>query len=263
MEKSGSIRKIIQSHASNHSTLKPIEATNVHLMAVSQIAEAINRGEWNAGDKLPSERELTDILGISRSSVRQALTALEAVGVIRKRAGVGSFVQDQALEIISQEIVAELVTEGDPLMLLEARQILEPELAGLAAVRCTDEDLQRMRTRLQEMDKFGLVEFSPSRFIESDIDFHLAIAAASHNPLLMRLFEEIADQMGHRVWLQAALPVVLRRATEYESHHQKIFAAIEAREDKKARQMMVTHLQGIRDNLRSISAITSEKSDGA
>lgn len=262
MERSRVIREIIQSHASNHSMLKPIEATNVHLIAASQIAEAIDRGEWNAGDRLPAERELAEILGISRSSLRQALTALEAVGIIRKKAGVGSFVQDGALEIISQEIVAELVTEGDPLMLVEARQMLEPDLARLAALRRTEEDLERMRGQLAEMDRLELHSFSPERFVEADIEFHLAIAAAAHNPLLVRLFAEVADQMGHRVWLQAALPVVLRRAPEYEAHHEKIFEAIEARDGKKARQTMVMHLQSIHDNLRSFSAITTERSDG-
>lgn len=261
MEPSRIIQEIIQSHESNHSTLKPIEATSVHLIAASQIAEAINRGEWNPGDKLPAERELAEILGISRSSLRQALTALEAVGVIRKRAGVGSFVQDKALEIISQEIVAELVTEGDPLMLLEARQMLEPELARIAATRRTEEDLRRMERHIKEMDQAGFVVFSPSRFVEADIDFHVAIATAAHNPVLKRLFEEVADQMRHRVWLQAALPVVLRRATEYETHHHEIFAAIEAGEGKRAQRMMVAHLQTIHDNLRSFSAITTESSD--
>lgn len=262
MERSRIIREIIQSHASNHSTLRPIEATGVHLVAASQISEAINRGEWNAGDKLPSERELAEILGISRSSLRQALTALEAIGVIRKKAGVGSFVQDEALEIISQEIVAELVMEGDPLMLLEARQILEPELAGLAATRRSAEDLQLMRTYIKQMDRFAGADFSPSEFVEADINFHVAISAAARNPLLKRLFAEIANQMGHRVWLQAALPVVLRRAEEYESHHQRIFAAIEAGDVKKARKMMVMHLGSIHDNLRSFSAITTERSEG-
>lgn len=259
MERSRIIREIIQSHASNHSTLKPIEATNVHLIAASQIAEAINRGEWSAGDKLPAERELAEIMGISRSSLRQALTALEAVGVIRKKAGVGSFVQDGALQIIAEEIVAELVTEGDPLMLLEARQLLEPELARLAATRRTDDDLVRMRTYMTEMDRFDMLTFSAEHFVEADIEFHLAIAAAAHNPLLLKLFSEVADQMGHRVWLQAALPVVLRRAPEYESHHVYIFEAIKAGDARNARQAMVNHLQSIQDNLRSFSAITTDK----
>lgn len=244
---------------SAQTALQPIETHRLYLSAASQIAEAISRGRWNPGDKLPSERELAKIFNISRSSVRQALTALEAIGVIRKRAGIGSFIEDDALEIIAQEIVTELVTEGDPLMVVEARQILEPELAKLAARRREPEDLAQMEAALQIMEAFDHGTMTPADFVSADIGFHSSVAQASHNPLLIRLFEEVADRMHHRVWLTAAYPVVARRAAAYEEHHRKIYEAIVKKQPGNARRMMEEHLRTIAENLVSISSISDEQ----
>lgn len=243
----------------HHSQLKPIESSKLYLSAVSQIAEAISRGRWNPRDKLPSERELAQIFNISRSSVRQALTALESVGVIYKKVGVGSFVTAGALEVISQKIISELVTEGDPMMLVEARQVLEPGIAKLAAQYRDDEDLARLEAALHRMELSDHDNPSAADFIDADIDFHLAIALASHNPLLIRLFEEVTDRMRHRVWLKAAIPVVSRRAQQYQAQHRSLYESIRNKEVAKARRVMADHLRNIRANLISFSAITTER----
>lgn len=240
------------------SQLKPIEPPKLYLIAAGQIAEAINRGRWHPNDKLPSERELAKIFNISRSSVRQALTALEAVGVIYIRVGVGSFVSEKALEVISQEIISELVTEGDPLLLVEARRAIEPGIVRLAAQCRENEDLVRMESALQRMDQFSDESISPADFVEADIDFHLSIALASHNPLLIRLFEEVVDQMHHRVWLTAAFPIVAKRASQYQAQHHSVCEAIRNEDADKAYQVMTDHLGIIRTNLISFSAISAE-----
>lgn len=243
----------------HHTQLKPIESSKLYLGAVSQIAEAISRGRWNPKDRLPAERELAQLFNISRSSVRQALTALEAVGVIHKKVGVGSFITESALEIISQEIISELVSEGDPMMLVEARQVLEPGITKLAAQHRDEADLARMESALQKMEQFSLNGPLAADFIEADIDFHLSIALASHNPLLIRLFEEVTDRMRHRVWLKAAIPVVSKRAQQYQGQHRSLYEAIRNKEAAKAQRVMTDHLRNIRTNLISISAITTEQ----
>lgn len=238
--------------------LQPVEPRKLYLSAASQIAEAISRGRWNPGDKLPPERELAEMLHISRSSLRQALAALEAIAVIHRKAGVGTFVQDGALEAISQEIVSELVTKGDPLMLVEARWSLEPSVAQLAAKNRDSGDIAVLERALRLMDRFDNESTSPAEFIDADIEFHLSIANASHNPILIHLFEEIADQLRHRIWLIAALPVVAKRANQYQVHHYSIYEAIRNQQTVKAQHLMADHLQSIADNLRSISAIAEE-----
>jgi GntR family transcriptional regulator, transcriptional repressor for pyruvate dehydrogenase complex len=243
---------------SQRSQLQPIETSKLYLMAVSQIAEAISRGRWNPGDRLPPERELCRLFDISRSSVRQALTALEAVGVIQKKAGVGSFVREGALEVISQEIITELVTEGDPIMVVEARRCIEPGIAQVAALNRKNEDLVRLEDVLKLMERFGQPPISAPEYVDADIDFHGFIALATHNPLIIRLFEQIADRMRQRVWLTAAFPVVDRRAAQYQVHHRALFEAIRDQEPTRARRIASAHLQNIDANLLSISAITTE-----
>lgn len=241
--------------------LKPIEPPKLYLIAASQIAEAIRGGRWNPYDKLPSERELAQIFNISRSSVRQALTALEAVGVIHKKVGVGSFVTENALEVISQEIISELVSEGDPLLLVEARQVLEPGIAKLAAQYRENEDLVRIESALARMDQFSDESISPADFVDADIDFHLSIALASRNPLLIRLFEEVIDRMRQRVWLKAAFPIVAKRASQYQAQHHSIYEAISNKEATRAQKVMADHLRKIRANLISFSAISTEQTN--
>lgn len=239
--------------------LQPIETPRLYLVAASQIAEAIAGGRWAPASKLPSERDLAQIFQISRSSVRQALTALEAVGVIRKKAGVGSFVEEDALDIISQELVSEMVSEGDPTMLTEAREVIEPGIAELAARSRDEEDLARIETRLNEMERFSREDTLPAQYVEADIDFHSCIASATHNPLLIRLFTEVSEQMRQRVWLTAAFPVVARRAAQYQDHHRGLYLAIRDRDAAQAKRIMREHLRSIRANLQSISAITTER----
>jgi GntR family transcriptional repressor for pyruvate dehydrogenase complex len=231
-------------------------------MAAGQIAEAIATGRWQPNSLLPSERDLADMFQISRSSVRQALTALEAVGVIRKKAGVGSFIEEDALEIIEQELVTELVHEGDPTMLTETRAVLEPGMAEVAARSRTEEDLAAIGAKLEEMEGFARGELSSAQYVDADIDFHMCIAMATHNPLLVRLYREVFEQMRQRVWLTAALPVVERRAAQYQVHHCDIFEAIRAREASRAGRLMRSHLRSIRANLLDISAIATESVPG-
>jgi GntR family transcriptional repressor for pyruvate dehydrogenase complex len=243
---------------SQWSQLQPIETPKLYLMAVSQIAEAISRGRWNPGDRLPPERELCRMFDISRSSVRQALTALEAVGVIQKKAGVGSFVRQGALEVIAQEIVTELVHEGDPIMVVEARRCIEPGIAQAAARNRKNEDLVPLEATLKLMDRFGTPPIAAPEYVDADINFHYLIALATHNPLIVHLFEQIVDRMHQRVWLTAAFPVVDRRAAQYQAHHHGIFEAIRDQEPARARRIVAAHLENIDANLLSISAITSE-----
>ena len=238
--------------------LQPIDLPRVYLAAASQIAEAIGRGRWDPKSKLPSERDLATIFQISRASVRQALTALEAIGVIRKKAGVGSFVEEDALEIISQELVSELVQEGDPTMVAEAREVIEPGIAEVAARSRDEDDLARIEAKLRAMDHMGPDGPTPMEYVDADMDFHLFIANATHNPLLIRLFKEVFEQMRQRVWLTAALPVVERRASQYQRHHRELYEAIRDEDAAKARRIALAHLRNIRENLLSISAITSE-----
>ena len=115
-----------------------------------------------------------------------------------------------------------------------------------------------MEAKLNEMDQFEHPELSAAEYVDADIDFHLFIAHATHNPLLIRLYREVSEQMRQRVWLTAAHPVVERRASQYQGQHREVFEAIRNGEATTARRLMRAHLLSIRANLQSISEITSE-----
>lgn len=261
MTKDGEVaRTVVDTDGTGSVQLKPAQVHKLYLTSANEIAQAISRGAWKPGDKLPPERELARMLDVSRSTLRQALAALEALSVIRIRAGVGAFIQEEALEIIEDELVSELVAEGDPMMLVEARLCIEPGMALLAAENHEVDDLVQLKHALEQMDRFQDWEggVRPVDFIQADIDFHMSIAVASKNAVLIRLYEQLVDQMRHRVWIKAAVPVIEKRAASYQEDHTRICEAIQQRQEAKARQLMREHLRGIQTNLRSLSSITGD-----
>src|SRR4051812_20123103 len=124
--------------------LKPIQPQKVYVIAANRLAEQIKTGLWSPGARLPSERELSETLGISRASVRQALRALESIGILVSKPGAGHFVAEQNGAVPKNEALTSLVDHGDPQELMEARRALEPEVARLAAIYRDIDDLERL-----------------------------------------------------------------------------------------------------------------------
>ena len=242
--------------------LQPLKAQKLYLNAAERVAEAIFKGQWKPGDKLPSERDLALALEVSRSTIRQSLAALEALSVIRIKQGVGAFVLEGALEMIASELVAEMVTEGDPLMLVEARRTIEPGVALLAALNRTDEDLSKLEKILHEMEWNQHEAVNEKGFVNADIKYHFAIAIASHNPILHTYLEDLTERMQHRVWLTAAWPIVRKRARQYQDQHNQLFEAIKNKDAQDAQRIMSRHLSLVTDNLKSYSLISQEDDGG-
>ena len=239
-------------------TLQPLQAQKLYLSAAYQIAQAISQGRWDPGDKLPPERELAEMLNVSRTTVRQAMAALEALTVIQIRSGVGAFIKPEALKVIAEEIVSEMVTLGDPLLLVDARAILEPGIAGLAAQNREAPDLAHLERYVQGMDAINTGGISPREFIDADIEFHMAIGAATHNPPAIMLVMELVRWMRQRVWLTGAYLIVSKRGPQYQADHRAILAAITQQDSEAAKSQMAEHLAGIAANLRSFSQISEE-----
>jgi len=250
--------KTLELLTTRKAALQPLQAQKLYLNAADKIAKAIYNGQWKSGDKLPSERELSNALEVSRTTIRQSMAALEALSVIRIKAGVGAFVQEKALEIIASELISEMVAQGDPMMMVEARRTIEPGIARLAALNRTEKDLSHLEMILQEMEQNQILDVNEQGYINADIRFHLTIAIASHNPILQTYIEDLTERMQHRVWLSAAGPIVRKRARQYQGQHLQLFEAIRNKDARVVKRIMTWHLSNIANNLKSYSRISEE-----
>jgi GntR family transcriptional regulator, transcriptional repressor for pyruvate dehydrogenase complex len=199
----------------------------VYSLVVAQIRALIESGELKAGDKLPTERSLAEQLGVSRSSVREALSALEVLGVIHSRQGLGNFIAENVENDLQEDQFEDLIVEGGTIEILEARQLFEPGLAALAARRRTDADLAAIRACVTEMER-RLTEGMDSW--EPDWGFHIAVANACHNPVVAAIEDLINQRVSGRLWQlmrernYASEP---DRPAQYLNRHRLIYEAIE------------------------------------
>lgn len=212
--------------------------------------EMINRGELRPGDRLPAERELARLLGISRPSLRAGLRSLSAMGVLKSVHGSGTFISDgpPALESEPLSMLAALhgFTPGE---MFEARRVLEVGLAGLAAERRTVEHLAAISEEVAEM--YASVG-NPLQYLVHDIRFHRAVAAASQNPILIALMEMVTAVLYdlRRETIERA-----RDFNESLALHRRIYRAIREGDGDEARAAMSEHL------LRAEQAYRSEEVD--
>jgi DNA-binding FadR family transcriptional regulator len=232
--------------------MAPIRAQKLHVVAANQILREIRAGTWKPGSRLPSERELSTILAISRTSVRQALTTLEAVGIVHPKRGAGSFVDNGADKLAGAEVADSLLLEGDPQSLLEARNIIEPEAAALAAQCRQRDDIVRLKEVLCRMAAEESEE-SMSRYLDADYYFHMVLAYATHNPVVIDMTRVIVERMKAPPWRNASLAVAPVSFAVNLAEHSRIVEAVRQRAPKKAREAMACHLRGVARRLKQVS----------
>jgi len=205
------------------------------------------RGDWKEGDRIPPERELCQQLGVGRASLREALKALEIIGMIETRLGDGTFVCRRS-EFLSRPLLW-AITGSDPSKaqeLIEARQLIEVELAGFAAERATADDLKELGNHLDRMES-SLNDVTA--FQEADIDFHLTIGQLAHNRILQNALQLIRNLIQHWIGRTLAREGVAQEALE---HHKQIFLAIAKRNPQRARALMQQHLNSMGQYLLEI-----------
>lgn len=234
----------------------PVRTSRVYTEVVTQILGLVESGQIGRGDRLPAERQLAERLQVSRSSVREAMTALEVLGVVEIKAGHGIFVGRQSGNQLIKE-VSELTAEQGPLEILEARLVLEPGIAELAARRATPSDVSSIRKQIDlmedELDR-GLDAWKP------DWGFHEAISRAAQNSLAEAMLDVVTKRSEHPLWIRMRSHNFEQRAHafHYLEHHRAIFAAIESRDAKAAFRTMKRHIQTIQRDL-GVDLRTSER----
>ena len=214
--------------------------------AIEKIKEMIISGELHPGDRLPRESDLAQRLGLSRSSLREAVRALSLVRILDVRQGDGTYVTslDAALLLDALSFVVELHHDRSVLDLLEARRLLEGEAAALAAQRIAPAQVAELHALLDAMP--GCVDVE--EFVENDISFHGTIAAAAGNSVLSKLLESLSGRtIRARIWRGITEGGAIDRTV---AEHRAICDAIERGSPELARAWMAVHLASVEAWLR-------------
>jgi GntR family transcriptional repressor for pyruvate dehydrogenase complex len=223
----------------------PIERRKVYEQVSELLGAQIGR-TLRAGDALPTERELAEGYGVGRSSVREALRMLESRGLIESR-GSGTFVVAPFRNPFRQSISAVLVGEEiDRRQLFEVRRMLEAEAAALAAQRRSPDDLGHMRETTQAMER---AIDSADDYIAADIRFHLMIAEATGNRLILHLMEAIRERLIASFGTVYRFPGGPLRSI---AQHRLITDAIAAQDADRARELMTDHIQRVEHELEQL-----------
>ncbi len=217
--------------------LQTVEPRRLYRQIADQIAGLIGNGEFARGSRLPAERELATLLGVSRTSVREALISLEIGGLVDVRVGAGVFVTAGTTSANMSD------DKGPgPFELLNARMLVEGEVAALAATNATADDLEALKQTIMRMtahvDDFAIRE-------ETDMDFHLRVAKATGNGSLEMVVEGLWNQRAE-LWgrmQQHFHTEALARRTIHD--HAAILAALVAKDPDAAREAMHRHLSRV------------------
>jgi GntR family transcriptional repressor for pyruvate dehydrogenase complex len=235
---------------------KLIRAPRLYEQIVQQIEGSIRKSTLKPGDQLPAERALAERFGVSRAAVREAVKALREKGVVEAYSGRGTFITNGTSQAIrnSFDLMINMDPRDSAARLVELRELLEPEVAALAATRITDQHLAVMRKAVATMEK--TMEDDPETFVEADLDFHLALAESIANPLVLSLLSPIVGLLRKERLKTFEVQGGPQRG---QFHHKRILEAVEARDPKSARDAMKAHLQQVRedsaDRKRSASVV--------
>lgn len=205
------------------------------------ILERIRSGQWPAGTALPSERELMDEFQVSRIPLREALAGLRALGVLHTRAGSGTRVQRVDARTVARLLPLLVTLEGERTFaqVFELRLALEAQTAALAALRHTEPDARSLRACLDRLR--ADLDANLDEAVDTDLNFHIAIARATQNPLFEVLMRTLAELVKH-VQVESCKDDPVRRRRAFDAHT-AIAEAILARDADRARAEMEAHLR--------------------
>lgn len=223
--------------------LRPIRKTRAYEEIVRQLQSFISRGELKPGDRLMTERQLAEQFRVSRVTVRQALSVLQAMGLVESRIGNGTFAGDARAPTVT--VLASMLNPPRSSLLeqLELRRLIEPEVARLAADRATAAHIKQMArfiTAQQRMMKEG------RPFVDEDSAFHLAIARSAGNDLVLRMMESIHELLRESREQSLRTQSGMARSL---AGHRRIIDAIGRHDPKAAQKTMLRHLLEVESNI--------------
>jgi GntR family transcriptional regulator, transcriptional repressor for pyruvate dehydrogenase complex len=208
-----------------------------------EVAKQIERlilTKLQPGDKLPSERELAEMLGVSRSSIRDAIRSLELLGLVEPRQGAGTVVREISADSVVNPLATLLTRQRQSVTeLLDFRKMLEPPLAARAATHATAEEIREMEEILRRQDeKLGRGEIP----VEEDSEFHYSVAMAAENSVVLKVLDVLMDLL--RETRERSLQVE-GRPQKSLAGHRRILSAIKRRDPAAAEAAMRRHIQDV------------------
>jgi len=225
--------------------LRKIKPKKIYEEVSEILYEKIRAGALKPGDRLDSVEQLAEQLQVSRSAIREALSALKAMGLIEIKQGSGTFVKSiQPSQLDFPLSTAILTNKQDVSHLLEVRKIIEVGAAASAAIHRTDEDIQAMIRILDEMKR---VQGDGELGEKVDFQFHAAISKASQNPLLATILDQVSGLMietmkeTRRIWLYSKKTT----SEQLYDEHMQIFLAIKQQNEELAKHAMASHLSNV------------------
>lgn len=229
-----------------------IEAEKLSHSVVRQIEQLVLRGILRPGDRLPSERELSERLGVSRPSLREAVSELQARGLLATRAGAGIYVADVLGSAFSPALIRLFAAHEEAVFdYIAFRRDLESIAAARAATYGSDTDLKVIQTVFDKMEA-AHSKRNPADEAELDAEFHLAIIDASHNVILLHMMRASFDLLREGVFFNRQIMFKNRTTRDLLlEHHRAINAALQARDPDAARDAVVTHLSFIEQALEA------------
>jgi DNA-binding FadR family transcriptional regulator len=220
--------------------IKTVENRRLYRQIAAQLSALIASGEFKVGQRLPAERELAVQLGVSRPSLREALIALELEGMVEVRVGAGIWVTAAS----GEAAIRPLQHEGEgPFELLRARSVIEGETAAIAAREASAAELDNIHASVQSLERLDRKNQDTA---PADRDFHLGIAAATHNSVLLQVVQDLWDRGRGAIWTQMEehfRTPVLRQATLAD--HRAVYDALVAHDPREARNAMRAHLKRV------------------
>lgn len=218
-----------------------------HMKLYEQVVDRVEKLIFNEqlkpGDRLPAERELSERFGVSRTVIREAVKALQEKGLVEIRPGVGTFVHDGMSDIMRQSLGRMVMIDKRRGLenLTQVREIVEPEIASIAAEKATPADIAAMEAAVATMDNSMS---DVDSYITADHEFHLALAKATQNKLIVDLIDSIVDLLAEQrrhIFLAGT-----GGAERGQCHHKRILRAVKEHDSQAAHNLMVLHLQQVR-----------------
>ncbi len=223
---------------------KPVKKTRVYEEIVSKIKDMISQGKLKSGDQLPTERELSEVFKVSRSSVREALRTLESQGYLESRQGDGTYIASQSVETLVQPLASAILSKKDALAeLFEMRRLIEPQLAYLAAERATPDEIAEMEKILSVQEEQISRGETGTDF---DKTFHCTLVQATKNQILIRIMDSVMDALAESrdQYLQ-----VEGRPEKSLVRHRELLNFVKAGDKELAADIMREHLEDIEISL--------------
>lgn len=232
----------------------PVQTTKLFEQITEQIEQQIFRGELQSGDRLPTERELAEQFRASRTAVREAMKILAQKGLLEMRPGRGTIVINGTSQALGNSLglMLRVARHDNSRDLVEVREILEPEIAALAAAHATHQDIADLRRAVETMDAHLS---DADAFITADNFFHQILARATQNALILTLMNPVMELLSEQ---RKQIFFVEGGPLRGQSHHKQLLDAVGRHDAESARQAMRVHLQQVRADVLAAQELRAD-----